>query len=90
MPSTSGGHDASDNNNNDDNDGGDDKGGESDDSSDSQGACSFLSPCVTTYRQLWLPDPPAHPHPRNSELRKQWYRKFWKFVCLFGATLVGH
>ena len=75
-------------NNNDDNDGdgGDDKGGERDDSSDSQGACSFfLSPCVTTYRQLWLPDPHAHPHPRNSELRKQWYRKIWKLVDMNGG-----
>ena len=45
----------------------------------------FLSPCVTTYRQLWLSDPPAHPHPRNSELRKQWYRKFWKLVDMNGG-----
>ena len=89
LPSTSGAHDTSDNNNNDDNDGdgGDDSGGESDDSSNSQGACSFcfLSPCVTTHRQLWLPDQPAHPHPRNSELRKQRYRKFWKLVDMNGG-----
>lgn len=89
LPSTSGDH-PSDGNRNDDNDGdgSDDSGGESDDSSDSQGgSCSFcfLSPCVTSHRQLWLPDQPVHAHARNSELRKQKYRKFWKLMDMNGG-----
>ena len=74
-------------NNNDGNgdDNGDD-GGDSD-SGDAETGCSFcfLSPCVVTHRQSWLPDQPALPHARNSELRKQKYRKFWKLMDLNGG-----
>ena len=44
----------------------------------------FLSPCVTSYRQSWLGQG-AHPHQRNSGLRKKRYKKFWKLMSDFGA-----
>ena len=92
MPSTSipqlrngDGHD--DNNDGNGDDGGDDSDDENDDGSDAESGCRFcfLSPCIITHRQLWLPDQPAQPHARNSELRKQKYKKFWKIMDLNGG-----
>lgn len=68
----------------DDSDDGDESNSES---SDSESECRFCfcSPCVTTHRQLWLPNQPAHPRAANSELRRQKYKKFWKIMDTLGA-----
>lgn len=77
-------HTGNNDDNGDDSDGGDDDNSES---SDSESECRFCfcSPCVTTHRQLWLPNQPVRVHVRNSELRKQKYRKFWKIMDTKGA-----
>ena len=76
-------------NRHDDGDDRDDGDGSDNDNSDSDSELEcrfcFCSPCVTTHRQLWLPNEPVRAHVRNSELRKQKYRKFWKIMDTKGA-----
>ena len=39
----------------------------------------FCDPCVTINPQAWLGNG-QNPHPRNSEIRKRIYKKFWKLM----------
>ena len=74
---TSGSHDGSGHD-----DGGDDDGDNFGNNVDQNVECehSFLTPCVTENRQLWLARQPLDPHIRNSELRKAKYKQFWKMM----------
>lgn len=46
----------------------------------------FLTPCVSIPKQSWLGEK-IRPNTRNTGLRKQRYRKFWKLLSTRGAWL---